>query len=334
MRGATTSGDLQRLFRTVTVVCAAMSCGVAWAQDWKPTRPVALIVGAAPGGSIDLTARIIQRVWEEQRIVPTPVVVINKPGAGNGIAWSYLNERGSDGQAISIGTTNLVSNPVIGSHKLSYRDVTPIAILFDDYMGLVVRADSPLRTMAEVAQRLRKDPGALSVAFAPGLGSGSHTAAAVSLRALGINVKGARFVVYKSAGEALIAMYGGEIDIVTATAANLPGHIQAGRLRVLAVTAPKRLGGVLADVPTLREQGFDGVFTNWRSVIGPAGMRREHIAYWEQALRNATGSAAWQRELERNFWTANFLTGEAAGKFIERQSDEFRAIWAEIAKPK
>jgi putative tricarboxylic transport membrane protein len=309
-------------------------CTPGWALDWKPSRPVAMIVGAAPGGSIDLTARILQRLWEEQQIVQAPMVVINKPGAGNGIAWSYLNERGADGHAISIGTTNLVSNPVIGAHKLSHKDVAPLAILFDDYMGLVVKSDSHLKQAKDVAGRLRRDPGALSVAFAPALDSGSHTAAAVSLKALGINVKGARFVVYKSAGEALIAMYGGQIDIVSATAANLPGHIQSGRLRVLAVTAPKRLGGALAGVPTLREQGFDGVFTNWRAVIGPAGMRKEHVAYWEKAIGAATSSAAWQRELERNFWTANLLTGAAAKQFIEKSAEEFRLLWTEIGVTK
>lgn len=322
--------------KSVLILAGILTAGTGGGAEpgWRPARPVAFIVGAAPGGSIDLTARILQRVWEEQRIVRTPMVVVNKPGAGNGIAWAYLNERGADGHAISIGTTNLVTNPVIGSHDLGWRDVTPLAILFDDYMALVVRADSPLRDMRDVAERLRRDPGALSVAFAPGLGSGSHTATAVSLKSLGVNVKDARFVTYKSAGEALTAMYGGQIDIVTATAANLPGHLQAGRLRVLAVTAPKRLGGALAGAATLREQGFDGVFTNWRAVIGPGGMRREHIAYWEGALREAAGSESWRRELERNFWTANFLTGAAAKRFIESSAKDFAALWAEVGVKK
>ena len=301
---------------------------------WKPARPVAFIVGAAPGGSIDLTARLIQRAFDDQRIVGQPIIVINKPGAGNGIAWDYLNERGGDGHAISIGTTNLVSNPVIGAHRISWRDVTPLAMLFDDYMVLLARADSPVRSMKDVAERLRKDPAALSVAFAPSLGSGAHTGAAVALKAVGASVKDARLVAYKSAGEAITAMLGGEIDIVSATAANVPPFLQAGRVRVLAVTAPKRLGGALAAVPTLKEQGYEGVFTNWRAVIGPRDMRREHIGYWEKALADATKTETWQRDLERNFWTANFQTGDAARQFIERSAAEFRALWADIGVKK
>ena len=297
---------------------------------WKPTRPVALINGAAPGGSIDLTARAIQRIWDENRTVGTPIIVINKPGAGNGIAWSYLNERGGDGHAIAIGTTNLVTNEIIGAHAIGYRDVTNLAVLFDDYFALVVRADSPLKTWTDVADRLRKDPGALSVAFAPALGAGGHTAAAIAVKSTGANVSKARLVTYKSAGEALIAMYGGQIDIVCGTVANMPGHVQGGRIRVLAVTAPKRLPGMFAQTPTLKDQGFDAVFTNWRSVIGPRGMHRDHVRYWEGALTAAVKSPGWERELERNFWTPNFIAGADAQRFMERQSKEFRALWAEI----
>src|SRR5678816_34071 len=102
-------------------------CHVA-AQTWQPSRPVALVVGAAPGGSIDLTARLLQRAWDQQKLVRTPVVVINKPGAGQGIAWSYMIEKGGDGHAVAMGGPSLASNPVLGTHTIGYRDVTTIAL--------------------------------------------------------------------------------------------------------------------------------------------------------------------------------------------------------------
>lgn len=319
------------------LLCIALgtaASGPAQAQSWKPTRPIALVVGAAPGGSIDLTARIIQKIWDDHRTVGLPVIVINKPGAGNGIARSFLNERGGDGHAIAIGTTNLVTNPVIGSHAIGHRDVTPLAILFDDYFVLLVRPDSPLKSMADMQQSLRADSAALAIGFGPGMGAGSHTAAAVAVKSLGIDVKGARFVPYKSAGEAIAAMLGGQIDVVSATAANAPPFLSSGRLRAIGLIAPQRLTGALASVTTMKEQGFDAVFTNWRAVIGPKGMRREHIAYWEHALAAVNESEAWKKELTRNFWKANFLHGQAAKQFIERQAEEFRALWAEIGVKK
>lgn len=316
------------------LVLAACAVSAQAAQAWQPVRPVAFIVGSAPSGSLDLTARVLQKIWDDKRVVGVPVIVVNKPGAGNGIAWSYLNDRGADGHAIAIGTTNLVSNPVMGAHSIGHRDVTPLAVLFDDYFILLVRADSPIKTMADVRQRLLKDPAALAIGFGPGLGAGSHTAAAVTMKALGADVAKGRWVPYRSAGEAITAMLGGEIDIVSGTAVNAPSFIAAGRIRGIGIIAPQRLGGALAAVPTIREQGVNAEFTNWRAVLGPKGMRRDHVAYWEKALQAATSSEQWQKDLERNFWKSNFMTGDRLHRFLDREAETFRGIWADIgAKP-
>ena len=333
MKMARSGGRAVRCLVSLAVLLWCMP--VVEAQAWKPTRPVAFIVGAAGGGgSLDLTARTLQRSWDDGRTIGTPIVVINKPGAGNGIAWSYLNERGEDGHSIAIGTTNLVSNPVMGAHHIGHRDVTPLAILFDDYFILLVRADSPLKSAAEVKQRLAKDPAALSFGFGPGLGAGSHTAAAVFVKALGVDVAKGRFVPFKGAAEAVTAMIAGDIDIVSATAVNAPPFIAAGRTRAIGVIAPQRLGGALAHVSTAREQGIHADFTNWRAVIGPKGMRREHVAFWVQALSVANKSEAWQKDLARNFWRENFLTGKAADDFLDQQAAVFRTLWAEMGVKK
>ena len=301
----------------------------AHAQSWKPSRPVAFITPSSPAGSLDLTARLIQKIWDDTRAIGVPIVVINKPGAGNGIAWTYLNDR-SDGHAIAIGNTNLVSNPVTGAHAIGHRDITPLALMFDDYFALVVRADSPLKSMADVRDRLRADPGSVAVGFGPGIGAGSHTGAAVAWKAMGIDVRKARFVPYKSAGDGIVAMLAGEIEVVCGTAANMPPFIAGGRVRALGVIAAQRLNGSLAVVPTLKEQGFDAVFTNWRGVIGSKDMRRDQVAFWEKALADVNDSDAWKKELERNFWRANFMTGPKLREFLDSEAVRFRALLTEL----
>jgi putative tricarboxylic transport membrane protein len=313
---------------------AAFAAQSASAQTWQPSRPVALVVGAAPGGSIDLTARLLQRTWDQQKLVPTPVIVINKPGAGQGIAWSYMIEKGGDGHALAMGGPSLASNPVLGTHTIGYKDVTTVAMLFDDYMAFVVKADSPIKSMREVIDRLRKDPGALSIACAPALGSGAHMGAVMGLRGGGVNVKDVRFVVYKAAGEAMTAAIAGEIDVVSGTVANFPPHLQSGRIRVIGVTSPRRLGGAMANVPTLREQGVDAVYTNWRSVIGPPGMARPQVAYWEGVIAKGVQTDDWQKDLERNFWTANFLTGAPARQYVNQQGELFKSVFVELGLAK
>ena len=301
-----------------------------WGDAWKPARPVAFIVGASPGGSLDLTARALQQIWDSRKTIGVPVVVVNKPGAGNAIAWTYMNDRGGDGHTIAIGTTNLITNPVSGAHPLGYKGVTPLAILLDDYAAFIVRADSPLKSMKDIVERLKKDPAAVSIAIAPGRGAGPHTAAAVAFKAAGIPVREMRFVVYKAASESLTALIGGEIDMAALSASNVPPYLQAGRVRVLAVTSAKRLGGVLTSAPTLKEAGIDATFTNWRAVIGPKGMRRDAVAFWEKALAEATQTDAWRKELERNFWAPDFLTGERARAFLDDEDRRFSGIWRDI----
>jgi putative tricarboxylic transport membrane protein len=316
-------------FRLVCLLAAAACALPAPAQSWKPSRPVAFITPSSPAGSLDLTARMIQKVWDDARTIGVPIVVINKPGAGNGIAWGYLNDR-IDGHAIAIGNTNLVSNPVTGAHMLSHRDVTPLALMFDDYFVLIVRADSPFKSMADVRNRLKADPGGVAVGFGPGLGAGSHTGAAVAWKAMGVDVRKSRFVPYKSAGDAVVSMLAGEIEVVCGTAANMPPYIAAGRVRALAVVGPQRLAGTLAVVPTMKEQGFDAVFTNWRGVIGAKDMRREQVVFWENALAVVNESDVWRKELERNFWRANFMTGPKLREFLDAEAARFRVLLTEL----
>ena len=310
-------------------ILSVLAVGAAQAQPWKPSRPVAFVTPSSPAGSLDLTARLIQKIWDDTRAVGVPVVVINKPGAGNGIAWSYLNDR-SDGHALSIGNTNLVSNPVTGAHPITHRDVTPLALMFDDYFVLVVRADSPLKSMADVRERLRADNGAIAVGFGPGVGAGGHTASAIAWKAMGVDVRKARFVPYKSAGDAVVAMLAGEIETVSGTAVNMPPFIASGRVRALGVIGPQRLTGALASVPTLKEQGIDAVFTNWRGVIGAKDMRPDQIAFWERALASVNESDAWRKELDRNFWRANFVTGPKLREFLDAEARRFRALLTEL----
>jgi putative tricarboxylic transport membrane protein len=101
-------------------------------------------------------------------------------------------------------------------------------------------------------------------------------------------------------------------------------------VRALAVIGPQRLTGTLASVPTMKEQGFDAVFTNWRGVIGAKDMRREQVTFWEGALASVNESQAWRRELDRNFWKANFVTGQKLRDFLDREAVTFRALLTEL----
>lgn len=291
-------------------------------QTWKVERPVEIITGSAAGNSIDRMARMVQRMLQEKKLVETPVAVLNKPGGGNTIAWNYLNSRAGDGHFLMIANFNLSAGHLTGTTPYSYRDFTPICIMFQEYVAFAVRADSPIRDGKDLIEKLRKDPAATSFALSSVLGGANHIATGLALKAGGVDVKKLRVVVFDSAGKAMTAMLGGHVDVVSASASVPVPHIEGGKVRIIAVSAPRRLSGVYANAPTWREQGADATFSNYRGFIGPKGLAPAQVAFWERAFAAVDQDPAWRADLDRNQLTADFTNGRDARKY-----------WDDLAAP-
>ncbi len=137
----------------------ALVSGNTYAQaPWKPDRPVELIVGSAAGNSNDLMLRLIAQIAQDKRLLDVPMNVMNKPGGGNTIAWNYLTQRGSDGHYLMMANLNLSVGHLTGTTTFSYRDFTPVCLLYDEYVVFVVRNESPIKTGRDLLERLKKDP--------------------------------------------------------------------------------------------------------------------------------------------------------------------------------
>ena len=314
-------------------LAAALAAGGLHAQAWKPERPVELIAMNAPGGGSDRTLRIMAKILQEGRHVEVPVTVVNKPGGGGSVAYAYLNQHPGDAHYLQLASKSLLTNHIAGRGP-SYSDFTPVAFLFGEYVSVTVKPDSPLRTGRDLVERMKKDPGALSFGIATSLGNPNHQAVAAALKAAGVDIRKLRTVIFPSGGAASTAMLGGHVDVVPITAAFAASMARQGQVRVLAVTAPTRLPDVLADVPTWREQGYDAVVSNWRSIFGPRGMTAPQIAYWEQALQRFVESDGWKKELEVNFWRSEYLRSAETRKFIEQDDAQARAFLGELGLAK
>jgi putative tricarboxylic transport membrane protein len=308
-------------------VCAAQGA-------WSPQRNVEIVVGSAPGGSNDKTGRQVERILNEKKLVSTTMSVVNKPGGGSNIAFTYVNQHPGDGHFLLVGTTALLSNHIVGLSKLSYLDFTPIASLFNDYVVFVVNADSPMKTGKDLVARLKKDPNSVATGFATTLGSHNHVAAGQLVKALGGNARDLKAIAFKGAAEALTALMGGHIDLVTTAAGNAAPHVAAGRLRVVGVAAPMRFGGTLASVPTWKEQGVDVVAGGWRSIMGPKGLPAAQVAYWENALAKATKVPEWREDLERNFWADDFVTSAQFRKDLDKDYADMKAVLTDLGMAK
>lgn len=311
-----------------------LGIGAVCAQGWTPTRNVELIVGAGAGGGNDRTARAIQRMFQEQKLVPATIVVMNKPGAGGGIGQNYLNQRAGDAHYLMVTNPALITNYLTGLSALNHGDVTPVAQLYTEYVMLAVKADSPIKGSRDAVERLRKDPGALAIAVAPGAGAGTHIGAALVMKAAGIDPKALRIVPYATAGEALAALVGGHVDLMPTTALNVLPHVSGGKARVIGVAAPRRLEGDFAGTPTFREQGADTVFGNWRGVVAAKGIKNEQVAYWGDVFRKLNDSEEWKTEVKRSGGESIYMNSAETGKFLVQEFELLRRILTDLGLAK
>ena len=306
----------------------------AAAQQWKPARNVELIAPSGAGGGSDQVARQVQRILQERKLLEVPVNVINRPGAGGAIAWSGLNQHAGDGHYIAISTANLLTNHITGTSSLHHGDLTPVAQLFSESSAVAVRADSPLKSGKDLLAILKADPSALSAAVGTSLGNTGHIALALATRLAGGDAKKLKAVVFPAAAQGMTALLGGHVDVIASPVSNLVPHHADRKIRVIAVSAPARLAGALADVPTWRESGVDVVIDNLRGVVGPKDLPAAQIAFWEGVIGKMAASPEWKQTLERNSQADSYTGSAGSRKALDLQYEQMRAGLAELGLAK
>jgi putative tricarboxylic transport membrane protein len=312
------------------LVLAGVSAACGAQGAWSPQRNVEIVVGSAPGGSNDKTARQVEKILVEQKLLPTSLTVVNRTGAGGGIALNYLTQHPGDAHYLIVFTPSMITNHITGQSKLNYTDFTPVASLFNDYVVFAVNAASSIKTGKDLIERLKKDPQSVAIGFATALGSHNHIAAGILMKSIGGNPRALKAIAYKGSSEAITNLLGGHIDLVTTAAGNVAGHVEAGKLRVVGVAAPQRFPGALANIPTWKEQNVDVVFGGWRAIMGPKGMSAAQVAFWEGVLHKATQVPEWKDGILKNYWSDDFVTSAQFGKDIEKEYADMKAVLVDL----
>lgn len=313
----------------VAGVWALLLAAPVFAQPaaWKPAKNVEIVSSVAQGGGTDATARLVQRMLRERKLVDVPVSVVNKPGGGGAETWSYLRGHAGDGRYLAISTPPLLTVASAGNGD---ADFTPITILYHEYVLIAVRPDSPIKDGRDLAERLKRDAASVSLAIAPALGSHNHVAPALIARAAGGDAKKMRVQVFATGAAAADAVIAGRADVVSSTIGTLLSRVRSGKLRPLGITATRRLGGPLATVPTWKEQGVDVVLPTWRGVIGPRGMPREQVAYWEDVFLKLSFDPEWLAEMNKQWWDGVYLSSSETRKFLDQQTALLNGALAEL----
>lgn len=312
----------------IAIFAAVLSAGAARAQSpaWKPDKATEIIVGTAPGAAPDKTARTMQRIWQARGIYDGPVSVVNKPGGGNVIAWTYLNQHAGNGHYLMIGNLNVIISRAIGRSPFAHSDFAWIAMLFDEFFALSVRADSAVSNGRDLVARLLKDPGALTVGVSTSLGGANHLSTALALQRAGVDPRRVKFVAFKGSADSITALLGGHIDAAATAVSAVVPHVRSSQLRAIAVSAPNRLGGPLATVPTWVEQGVNGTMTNFRAVIAPKGTAAGPVAFWERRFAQLAESEEWKADLESSLWSWNFMDSAKTVAAVASHAEEVDAL--------
>jgi putative tricarboxylic transport membrane protein len=325
-----------RIDRRISIAAACAGAALlampaaAPAQAWKPQQPVEVIIGSAAGSSPDTMARAIQKIWQDKRLVEVPANVVNRVGGGNTVAWNFLNTKKGDGHFLMVSNINLSAGHLTGTTPWSYRDFTSLGILFHEYIALAVVVDSPIKDGRDALTRLQKDPGSLSLGVSSVAGGANHIGPGLAFKAAGVDVKKVRTVVFDSAGKTMTALLGGHVDLAGTSITAALRQVKNGKVRVLGVTAPKRLGGDMAQFPTWREQGVDAEFSNYRGYIGPPAMTPAQVAYWEGVLARLDADEAWHAYIDQNELDRDYMNGRAAYQYLDNLDGKLRGILGDL----
>lgn len=328
------------LRRAVSVgACAFLMIGIApgdgqaQAPAWKPDKVIELIASSAPGGSNDKIARDIQKIMQDEKLVPVPVNVVNKPGGNQTLARAYLNQHPGDAHYFDIGNPTLIANHVMGISPQHYSDFSPIALLINEYTVFTVKADSPIRSVPDLLERLKNDPESVAVGVS-NRGGTNHVTLSLAAKSAGVDPRRLKVVVFKTNAESMTAVLGGHLQLVSSTITSVIGQVRAGKARIIAVGAPRRMAGALAEVPTLREHGIHTAQSNWRAILGPKGLTPAQIGFWQGVLGKVVATDEWKKNLEAQYWEGNFLTGGDFARFLETEYAETKAIMTELGLAK
>ncbi len=314
-------------------LAAAASITSPLAADWKPANQIEIVVPNSPGGNNDAVARIMQKLLQDRQLIPTAAAVLNKPAGGGSATLSYLSQKANDPHVLAVVSITQQLNYITGTQAQRYRDFTPLVTMIGDFIGFAVRADSPITSGKDLLERLKKDPSSLAAGITA-LGGNNHIAYVLAARSAGVDTRRLKTPVFQSSGDSLTALLGGHIDLHIGSIGQISKQLEAGKVRVIAVTSEQRLSGPVAAVPTWKEQGITGTFNTWRGIWAPKGLTAEQIAFWDNALERISRDPLWKENLVANQWESDFRNNRDTLKYLDAMHNELRDVLKELGLAK
>jgi putative tricarboxylic transport membrane protein len=306
---------MKHLNRFVARATLAATVGV-FATSAHAQLELKIMAPAGPGGGWDTAARSLQQVMMATGVAKS-VQVTNVTGAGGTVGLAqFVNSAKGDGNQLMVNGITMVGAILTNKSPVNLDMVTPIARLTGDPLVIVVPANSPHKTVQDLAAAVKSDVG--KVTWAGGSAGGAdHILAAQFVKAAGGDVAKVNYIAYSGGGEAIAAIVGGKVTAGISGYGEFEGQIKAGKMRPIAVSSAQRVEG--ADVPTLKEQGMDVEVVNWRSVVAPPGITPEQRKRLADAIEKTVKSKEWAELLKTKGWDDYYLPGDAFAAFLKAE---------------
>ena len=305
---------------------AALAAAGALPLSAQAATAIKMMLPANPGGGWDTTGRALGKALQDAGVASS-VTYDNKGGAAGAIGLAqFVNGSKGDPNAMMVMGAVMLGGIITGKPPVNLTQATPLARLTSEYNVFVLPANSPYKTMKEVVEQLKKDPG--SIKWGGGSrGSTEHIAAAMIARDAGVDPSKINYVAFRGGGEATAAILGGNVTVGGSGLSEFSEYIKTGKMKALAMTSGARMKGV--DIPTLKEQGINVEIGNWRGVYGAGGITPEQRKALIDMIVKATKSKAWAEAIEKNNWTPAVITGAEFEKFVD---DDFASLRATMVK--
>ena len=311
------------------VALASTACGTTAGDDSEDTAasgPVSglrVMVPNSPGSGYDQTARAATKAMEDGGLAKT-VEVFNVAGAGGTVGLQRLvNEKGNGDLLMQMGL-GVVGAEFTNKSQAKLAETTPIAGLIEEAEVIVVPADSPYQDLEALTEAWKADPGKLPVGGASNPGGPDHLTPMLLAEEVGVDPTTVNYVPYDGGGELLAGILGKKLAFAATGVSEVAEQAKAGDLRILAVTSDEPVEGV--DAPTLKEEGIDLTFTNWRGIVAAPDISDADRTKLVDLVTEMHESKEWKDALETNGWTDSFMTGEEFETFLTSESERVQGV--------
>jgi putative tricarboxylic transport membrane protein len=285
-----------------------------------------IIAPANTGGGYDQHARALQQVLQDLNLA-SGVQVVNIPGAGGTIGLSQFVTGRKRNPSLMIGGLGMIGAILINKSPVSLDQVAPLALLTGEYQPLVVAADSPIRTLDDLIQKFKADPGSVTWGgFA--VGSPDHILSGLVIKAVGGDISRMNYIASGAGGELMAALLGNHITVGTGGYNEFASQLEAGKLRAIGISAPERLPGI--DIPTFREQGVDVEFVNWRAVFAKTDLKPAEKKQLDSTIASAISSPEWKDIARQRGWIDLYQPSEQFAGFLTAERTRIESTLREL----